>query len=428
MDEEMEAALDARAIDILRRNDRGGYTLPNASVYPFQWNWDSAFVALGFAANDMDRAWREIETLFEGQWEDGFLPHIIFWQDDPGYFPGPSVWQAHENPATSGITQPPVAASVVRWLTEMRESAAEEPLRRLFPKLLAWHRWFHEVRDPWGTGLVLATHPWETGRDNAPEWDTPAAAVDISGVEPYRRRDVAKLDHSMRPTQDDYDRYVAILQYGRETGWDHRKIALISPFRVIDVGMTMILLRADRDLATLARRIGETQAAGYLERRVALAEAGAERLWNEEVGAYCSYDLVSERSLPALTNTSFLAFYGGVVNEARRARLLAHLDRIDRHVDYLLPSLDPSDSAFDAIRYWRGPVWAIMNYLGACGLAEAGHADWAERIRQDTRKLITGSGFFEAFCPLTGRGTGGNNFSWTAAMWLHWAGRPEGKP
>ena len=28
----------------------GGYTVPNAKVYPFQWNWDSAFVAMGFGA------------------------------------------------------------------------------------------------------------------------------------------------------------------------------------------------------------------------------------------------------------------------------------------------------------------------------------------------------------------------------------------
>jgi hypothetical protein len=105
-----------KAQDILRTNDRGGYTVPNGRVYPFQWNWDSAFVALGFDTFDRDRAWTEIETLFKAQWDDGFLPHIVFWQDDPGYFPGPSVWGTGKTPVTSGITQPPVAATVVRKL------------------------------------------------------------------------------------------------------------------------------------------------------------------------------------------------------------------------------------------------------------------------------------------------------------------------
>ena len=51
-----QVRLDERAREILIRNDRGGYTVPNGRVYPFQWNWDSAFVSLGFAAMDLDRA------------------------------------------------------------------------------------------------------------------------------------------------------------------------------------------------------------------------------------------------------------------------------------------------------------------------------------------------------------------------------------
>jgi len=45
----MSDSLDAQAKSILLTNDRGGYTVPTARLYPYQWNWDSAFVALGFA-------------------------------------------------------------------------------------------------------------------------------------------------------------------------------------------------------------------------------------------------------------------------------------------------------------------------------------------------------------------------------------------
>ena len=68
--------LNAQARDILVRNDRGGYTVPTHGLYPYQWNWDSAFVALGFAEFDRDRAWQEIETLISGQWDDGMIPAI----------------------------------------------------------------------------------------------------------------------------------------------------------------------------------------------------------------------------------------------------------------------------------------------------------------------------------------------------------------
>ena len=66
-----DVELDQRAIAILRENEWGDYTLPTWGLYPYQWNWDSMFVALGFSEFDLDRAWREVETLFQGQWNNG---------------------------------------------------------------------------------------------------------------------------------------------------------------------------------------------------------------------------------------------------------------------------------------------------------------------------------------------------------------------
>ena len=89
----MLASLDEQARAILAKNDRGGFTIPTARLYPFQWNWDSVFIALGLATMDDDRAWRELEMLTEGQAHDGMIPSIIFRKDDADYFPGPNVWQ-----------------------------------------------------------------------------------------------------------------------------------------------------------------------------------------------------------------------------------------------------------------------------------------------------------------------------------------------
>jgi Trehalase len=414
--------LDERAREILIRNDRGGYTVPNGRVYPFQWNWDSAFVSLGIATLDLDRAWRELETLFQGQWQEGLLPHIIFWRDDAGYFPGPGVWATGRTPPTSGITQPPVAATAVHELWKASDPQRYRPqLERLFPKVLAWHRWFAATRDPFGEGLALIVHPWESGRDNSPEWDLPAQQIDISAVGPYERRDTHHLDASMRPTQLDYDRYYALVQFCRSLGWNQKRIAQESPFRMVDVGTTLILLRAHRDLLALAEILGQTDVATELQETIARTEKGISWLWNDEVGAYCSRDVISGRSSGKVTSASFLSFYAGVRHEMRDQRLLRHLERIAGRVKYLVPSLDPDDAGFDSVRYWRGPVWAVINFLVGNGLTSAGQVTWGERIRSDTRLLIENAGMYEYFCPLTGRGVGGDDFSWTAAMWLHWA-------
>lgn len=416
--------LTQRAQGILRQNDRGGYTVPTNGLYPFQWNWDSIFVALGFAEFDRDRAWQEVETLCSGQWEDGMIPHIIFHQDDPGYFPGPSVWAADRTPRTSGITQPPVLASVVRRLWEDEGGDPDHPrMRVLYKAALASHRWFHRFRDPLGNGLVMATHNWETGRDNSSEWDNGLAAVDASNVAPYERRDTSHIDTAMRPTGEEYDRYVAILEFGRDCGWDHREIADNGPFRVIDVGMSMILLRANRDLLALAHAIGDAEVAFELESRIKLSEQGIEWLWNDDIGAFCSRDVNTGESSGLVTSASFLAFYGAAGTETQHASLIAALERITTTAKYLLPSLEAGSRDYDHKRYWRGPVWLVVSYMVAQGLAETGHLDWAERIRQDSAQLIEASGFYESFSPETGAGSGGSDFSWTAAMWLAWCGK-----
>lgn len=416
--------LDEAARAILRRNDRGGYTVPTQGLYPFQWNWDSAFVALGFATFDRDRAWAELETLVDAQWDDGMVPHIVFHQNDDGYFPGPTVWATGKTPPTSGITQPPVLASVVRQLWQQEGADPAHPrLRPLFDACLKSHRWFHAFRDPLGNGLVLVTHNWETGRDNSSEWDEALARVDTSEVGPYQRRDTGHVDAAMRPQSHEYDRYVAILQFGRKAGWNHRTIAEQGPFRMLDVGMSMELLRANRDLLVIAEAIGDERVADELRDRIALSETGMDWLWNEEVGAWCSRDATTGQSSGLVTNASFLAFYARVGRAEQRARLIEALERMTRSATYLLPSLEPGSRAYDHRRYWRGPVWLVVSYMVAQGLAEQGHADWAARIREDSAKLIEVSGFYESFSPETGEGTGGAEFSWTAAMWLAWCGR-----
>jgi len=53
-------------------------------------------------------------------------------------------------------------------------------------------------------GAVCIIHPWEAGRDNAPDWDEAMAGIDPVGVGEYVRRDTSHVDSAMRPTKYDY--------------------------------------------------------------------------------------------------------------------------------------------------------------------------------------------------------------------------------
>src|ERR1044072_4617749 len=99
---------------VLRLNDRQTFTIPTNGLYPYRWAWDSALIAIGWAAIDERRAWAELEASMSGQWPSGMIPHIDFHveRDDPGgYFPGADVWKSPYN-RTSGITQPSLTPQI----------------------------------------------------------------------------------------------------------------------------------------------------------------------------------------------------------------------------------------------------------------------------------------------------------------------------
>ncbi|MBF9044648.1 hypothetical protein HKCCE4037_14990 [Rhodobacterales bacterium HKCCE4037] len=412
--------LDEEARRILRLNDKGGYTVPTAGLYPYQWNWDSAFAALGFATFDTDRAWQELETLFGGQWDNGMVPHILFHVMDDGYFPGADVWgtanavgRGGQELPSSGISQPPVAASLAWKVYKADPGVGEARLRALYPKLVAFHRWIMAARAE--SGAVCITHPWEAGRDNAPDWDEAMAGIDPVGVASYTRRDTGHVDAKMRPTQADYDRYIWLVQFGRDRDWDDAKIAADSPFRVADPTMTFTCLRSLRDLGLAAELLGEDRA--EIDGWIATLEEGAETLWNPETKAYEGRNLRTGNFAGSVSNASALCWWGGV----SRPEAVETLDGVLERTRYALPSYDPAGPQYDHLRYWRGPVWAIMNYMAAQGMAEAGLDAQADRIRTDTARLIADRGFAEYFSPVDGTPAGGGTFTWTAAVWLAWA-------
>ncbi|MEL6643791.1 MAG: hypothetical protein AAFQ79_07645 [Pseudomonadota bacterium] len=405
--------LDERAREILRGNDRGGYTIPTRGLYPYQWNWDSAFAAWGFSTFNIDRAWTELERLFSAQWDTGMVPHIVFWKPDPGYFPGPDVWGTNRTPASSGISQPPVAAILARKIYEADPQAGEARLRALYPKFLAWHRWWHDHRS--ASGVAAITHPWESGRDNCADWDPGMANVDGSGVGDYTRRDTGHVDASMRPSKEDYDRYLAILQFGRACAWDQDEIVANGPFYMADPAMTFILIRAHRDLAAIGRIFGEdvAEVEGWADALV----AGLPQIWDPEIGAYDARDLRTGTFAGCLGSGAYLAWLAGIEHPEMEARLTAVWDG----VRFGIPSNDPAAQNFNPRRYWRGPTWPVVNSLIAMGFADSGRTAEEARLRQETVDLIEAGGFFEYFDPIDGTPCGGDHFTWTAAIWLAWA-------
>ncbi len=402
----------------LHANDRGGYTVPNPRIYPFQWNWDSAFVAMGFATFDLSRAFDEIDMLLKGQWDNGLVPHIVFHAPADNYFPGPNVWGTQQKTPSSGITQSPVLASAARrlWDAATDKAAAEARLATIYPALIRYHDWWATTRDPAGTGLVTTLHPWETGGDNSPAWDAPLARVPMDTTTEIVRKDDKVVDASMRPRAHDYQRYIHLVDTFRATGWDPARMLAASPFRIADIGTNAILLRAERDLLALASRFGTSAEQAAIATRIPRMQAAIARQWDAAAGHFFSRDLVSDTPIKVATSAGFLPMWANAASAEQAMALESGLNRWLRHVVYAVPSTNPEDPLYEPRRYWRGPIWSVVNWMIAEGFAAYSHDATAARIRADTRALVSKNGFWEYFDPRDGSGLGGPDFSWTAAI------------
>jgi len=434
---------------VLLHNDMGGWTRASPTLYPHQWSWDSAFIAIGLAHMDVRRAARELETLFAGQWRDGKVPHIVFNPYAPpgSYFPGPEHWAtAAESPdapprptRTSGLCQPPVHAFAARRVLEVaRERNGEELgdvhrfLRSMYPKLLAWHRYLAAERDPEESGLVTIFHPWESGTDNSPRWDEPLDAVQIGEVPHYERKDLQHVeDASERPTDLEYDRYLWLVELVKRVRYDERAIYGSHPFLVKDVLASSILVAANEALLDIAEVVDapddeRDEVSTFIER----GRAGLEGCWDAELGLCLDHDLRRDTPLRVRTVAGFAPLVAGGLEPERLKTLVNNLRSPD-FLGYpglrwsLPPSTSPREPRFHPRTYWRGPAWPVINWLLWWSLERAGERDHAARLREEALDQLASDGFAEYFEPLTGEPLGSGDQSWTAAVALDWLARDD---
>ncbi len=431
--------LAVRAAAVLRENDLGGWTKAAPRLYPHQWSWDSAFIAIGLAHLDTRRAAQELRVLFAAQWATGMVPHIVFNPAAGGYFPNIERWGTDVSPniptgmQTSGMCQPPVhaiAAHAVWEIARQRDDAeaadATAFLRELYPRLLAWHRYLATDRDPEQSGLVTIYHPWESGADNSPAWDNALAAITVGDLPSYERHDLKHADPSMRPTMAEYDRYLWIVEVMKQGRYDEATTYRASPFLVKAVWFSAIFVAANDALLTIADVIGASDAD-----RTLITEwrdrglRGLDECWDTELNLSLDYDVRADAPIRVQVMGGFAPLIAGHLTPERRAAILATLDSPawlghPRLRWPMPPSTSPDDPAFDPRRYWRGPTWPVMNWLFWWALVQAGETERAANLRRASLDQLADGLFGEYYEPITGEPLGSLDQSWTAAVALDW--------
>ncbi|HYH75431.1 MAG TPA: trehalase family glycosidase [Candidatus Saccharimonadales bacterium] len=426
-----------QAKEVLKLNDMGGKTRPTAKLYPHQWLWDSAFIAIGLRHIDVQRAQEEIRTLLKGQWKNGMIPYIIFGTATE-YHAGPNFWQSEVSPncpddvKSTGGTQPPmIAEAVVRIGQSLSKAERLAWYKEVYPALAAYHEWLYRDRDPEGTGLVVLFHSWESGLDNNPPWmemvhkyaftpklrlidSSPALAKFLERF----RKDTSIVPASERMSTLELMAFYDLAKRMRALKYDDAELYKKSKLLIQDIGMNSILVRATQHLGAIAKDIGEplqplTQKA--YDRGVTVLDA----LWDEDTGFYYSKDLRSGELIRFMNHAGFMPLYAGKLAKKRTARLLTHLhDPASFGTAYPVPSTPLNSPYFKQHCYWQGPAWINTNWLILTGLRTNGQSQEAETIKQKTLEMISEGGMHEYFSPLDGSPAGAPNFSWTASLML----------
>jgi hypothetical protein len=370
---------------VLRRNWREGvrddgvpfgFSCPSAGHYPWQWYWDSCFHAIVWRRLDPERARRELTSLLDGQREDGFIGHTIFWN-----VPLPSQRRvgynvlAPEDRMTATI-QPPLLAWA--WRIAIGDPAAE-------PRIVRHHDWIAANRDLEGDGLVWILQPDESGEDASPQFDP------VWGLRAHGRPG-----------------FVLLVHHNRRHGFDIRRVRE-SGGPVVCEPMTNAL----HGLSQLA--LG----------RPSITPALVARCYDEEAGLFHidAQPAVRERIPVTWAALSPLAL-PDLPEEIGRRLVEEHLLDPERFwLPVPPPSVDATDPAFTTNdqrlglrRYWRGPTWINAAWLVWLGLVRLGYEEQAAELSRRLTETVAREGLREYYHPRTGEGMGQRDFGWTSLI------------
>ena len=292
----------------------GGYVL---------FCWDNFFASFmhtihskALAFNEAIQMCREIDEL-------GFVPN----------FSAPRHLKSRDR------SQPPVGSMMV--LEIYRKFPEKWFLEEVFDRLLTWNRWWEKNRDHDGY-LCWGSNPFSPVRNDPREMvqnEFQAAAYE-SG-----------LDNS--PMYDDvpFDTTTHLLQQA-------------------DVGLMGLYIGDCEALGKIAKILGRKEAARELQAREEKYRAKLQTLWDEEFGLFLNKRLDTEELSRRISPTNFYALIGKAATQQQAERMIREhfYNPQEFWGDWILPSIARNDPAYTGRDYWRGSIWAPMNFLVYLGL------------------------------------------------------------
>ena len=303
---------------------------PVSRIWNINWGgyvlfcWDTYFAGYIAAIDNKDLAYANAIEITREKTEAGFVPNF----------------GTVNNVASRDRSQPPVGSLVIREL--YRKFADRWLLEETFDDLLVWNRWWNDNRVHSGL-LCWGSDPFDPvtgGRfEIANTHDRQGAAYE-SG-----------LDNS--PMYDDipFDRDTHVMQ-------------------LADAGLMGLYIMDCDALADIARILGRGEEAAELTERGSLYCRNMQRLWDEDTGIFLNRRTDTGEFSCRLSPTNFYPLLGRAASDAQADRMINDhfYNPAEFWGDWIMPSIARNDPAYPDQEYWRGRIWAPMNFLVYLGL------------------------------------------------------------
>jgi hypothetical protein len=408
--------LEAAARELLEANSQTAvkngrtytFSVPSPEAYPFQWFWDSCFHAIVWARFDAERAAEELRGLLAWQGRDGFIPHVIFWNQALARR-NPNYWHFRESrpwlrrPKTTARLQPPVLAQAVERVVEA--GGGEPFLRETLEPLERYYRFLAQERDPDGDSLLTIISSFESGLDHCPVYDHPFS-LHVDDDDPLQRDPWWTLRREF---------------VNKLFGHRARILSRVRRSTHEDVHFTSIYAQGLRALARLADRASDDSLASWARGTASrVTDALMERSYDARAGLFWNLVGAREEQVRVKTIVSLMPLILEDLPRTAVESVVEHLaDPSEFWLDYPVASTARDERAFVPTRtrlIWRGPMSMNTNWFLAHGLRHHGYPDLADTIADRSRELVERHGFNEFYNPLNGDPVGVDTFGWATLV------------
>jgi len=301
------------------------------------FDWDTYFAALMLATDQKELSYATAISITNGITDKGFIPNV----------------DASFNVKSNDRSQPPVGSMCVKLIYD--KYGEKWFLEQVYDNLLSWNRWWDKNRNnkgylSWGSdphpqgmdGHIKQGAHFESGLDNSPLFDDAIYNAENHMLE------LASVD-------------------------------LMSLY-VMDCNY----------LAEIATVLGKDKDAKELKARSEMYGKKLQELWDDKTGIFRDKYLDRNEFSKQLAPTNFYPLLAKVATQEQAERMITgfFMNPKEFYGEFMMPSISRSSPAFNDNDYWRGPIWAPMNFLVYMGLRNYNLPEARKVLVEKSKNLI----------------------------------------